>query len=517
MKIDFKQLCENFSIHEQLSLEMLSRARKLDEDKANLLMNPQKEIFIPHINGTSIIDGRDDFSYSINKNEAIPRIKELLPELDLYLYTADSQREDEIWRFSREGLTELGYQLSPFIAYGILNGGSATSYIDKKKNSGFFPPLYSLIHESFSKLAEIGEGLPKGLTPAYINPNGTPGFSFLELKTRALSVFSYRASKKTGIQETLPIIQMSSGITHKPLIAFFSTIQQSPLIQEFTEAGFPPFSVATEQQPLIAALTAETAGEQRNFFTQAWQKENTLLPLPGGHGQNFAVLKEDYHRLYHEGKRFCYLVNVDNLGNTPEPSYIAVTALSGSQGSFEFSVKTPIDVKGGILTEDSEHKLSCGDIGVAISPETVIEAEKAGKAILFNCATGLFNLKYLHENLDEITHGIPVRISEQNKDSGKYAQAEQVTWEIIDLMENPLIISVHKSNRFLAAKLLSEAIVTTKADELVPLLLNEHPEYQEFCNSILSAQLGFSKIMREVYAMRLVNGEWEPIPLNEIE
>ena len=76
--------------------------------------------------------------------------------------------------------------LYPYFAFGVLNGGSATSYADFKKNESFNPELFNFIKDTFDSLSENYRNLPKGITPAFINPNGKPGPSFLELKFRKL-------------------------------------------------------------------------------------------------------------------------------------------------------------------------------------------------------------------------------------------------------------------------------------------------------------------------------------------
>ena len=281
-------------------------------------------------------------------------------------------------------------------------------------------------------------------------------------------------------------------------------------------SGFSVTDVRSAKQPLISAFTSKIPGEQRSVFTHAYGDDNHLLALPGGHGQNFYVLQDIYRELLAEGKRFVYLVNVDNLGNIPYPAYVAITALTGCDGSFEFSYKSPIDIKGGILVRNSKGSLTCKDIGAAISSEEVRKAEDSGKPILFNCATGLFNLTYLTEHLDCIINNLPLRVSEQHKDAGEYAQAEQITWEIIGLMEHPTIIAVRKQDRFLAAKLLSESIMTTEASLFVPRLLKEHPYYHDFCDFSLTLEKGFHRLMKKSYGMTLQNDRWDPIALNTI-
>ncbi len=187
-----------------------------------------------------------------------------------------------------------------------------------------------------------------------------------------------------------------------------------------------------------------------------------MLLLPGGHGQNFSVLKNIYKKLLDAGKKFVYLGNVDNIGFNIDPAEAALLALTGSQAGFDFAMKTPVDVKGGILVTDTNGRLNCGDIGAAVSKDDVEEAEKQGKNILFNCATGLFNLEYLVKNIDHIIDNLPLRISDQEKETGKYSQAEQITWEVLSLLDNFLIFGVNKYSRFLASKLLVENMIISR-------------------------------------------------------
>ncbi len=468
----------------------------------------------PTIDGVQVIDGTSEEPFVIDAKQASQAISAIDPVIDLSQFAL---KEEGSWSFTPVGLEELGLRLLPYLAFGFLNGGSATSYIDSKKNSSFYPPLSELINAPFSKLAGLCDGRAKGLTPAYINEDGTPGSSFLELKLRALLIMELKASQGSGSSPSIAAFQMTSGFTHEQTIESFREYRDSPLLKDLIEAtGHDITEVLTARQSLLAAFTPAEEGFPRRIFTQAYGKQDTLLPLPGGHGQNFYVLRDIYRQLHAEGKRFAYLVNIDNLGNTPSPAYLAMTALSGCNGSFEFSFKSPVDIKGGVLVRDGQDRCSCRDIGVAIPAEAVAEAEGDGKPILFNCATGLFNLSYLTSHLDEIIDKLPLRVSEQNKDAGRYSQAEQVTWEIIDLMEKPVIIAVNKQERFLAAKLLSESIMTANAHLYTDELLKADASYRDFCDVSLSLEKGFIELMEHTYGMRRQHGRWVPLPLEEL-
>jgi UTP--glucose-1-phosphate uridylyltransferase len=76
-----------------------------------------------------------------------------------------------------------------------------------------------------------------------------------------------------------------------------------------------------------------------------------------------------------------------------------------------------------VLVQNERGVLSTKDLGVSISHEAADNQEKSGGPVLFNCATGLFDLSYLNQNLERIIAHLPLRISKQDKDIGQYLQA----------------------------------------------------------------------------------------------
>lgn len=505
MKQIDQQEFRKHKIDRELSYAVLEQVRSGDQQQSG---NSASQTFsFPVVDAQQIIDGAGDAELTLNTHEAAARLAAIDQSLNLSDFTDCSA---ETVTLEKSVLEHIGIRLLPYLAYGVLNGGSATSYIDEKKNAAFYPPLLELISEDFSKLAALSENRPKGLSPAYINPDGTPGCSYMELKMRALLLLELRYTEETGNSCRIPMFQMTSEATETPLLEAYDAYRDSPFLSDLIEqTGHDITRVISRKQPLISALTPAEDGLPRDLFTKAYGEQGRLLPLPGGHGQNFLVLKDIYRQLYAEGKRFAYLVNVDNIGNTPSPLSLAVTALTGFDGSFEFSYKSPVDIKGGVLLRGDESKeLTCRDIGVAISADEVQQAENRGKPILFNCATGLFSLEYLDRELDNIITNLPLRVSEQHKDAGVYSQAEQVTWEIIDLMEYPAVIAVHKHQRFLAAKLLSESIMSTRASRYAEELLEHNSEYRDFCDVSLKLEEGFHAMMREVFDLKLTDGRW---------
>ncbi len=453
-------------IEKEFSKKQIDRSLTLSILKRNIdgkkeALATETPIEIPEIDNKNIIDRKNLTFFDFSKEIFIHNFKRLLPE---YSYQNFGKTRGSILRLTKKELEIIGILLYPKTVFGILNGGSATSYIDRKKNQAFNPVLFSLYKDIFTNLARISRGKAKGITPAFIQKDGTPGPSFMELKLRALLVQALRYQIRTGKNEKalFPFFQMTSIHNNQQILDELARYRESPYIKDLVDkTGIPITDAKTGIQPLLPAFTPPKNNEPLQIFTSAWGKKNSILPLPGGHGQNFSVLKEIYREMHAEGKRFAYLGNIDNLGSTVDPVSLAILAMTGKEAAFDFSYKTPVDIKGGILIREGNGKLNCVDIGPAISSEEVKKNEISGKSILFNCATGLFNLDYLVKNLDMITENLPLRFSVQDKDAGYYSQAEQVTWEIMGLMDDFLVFAVDKYKRFLAAKILMESILTS--------------------------------------------------------
>ena len=77
-----------------------------------------------------------------------------------------------------------------------------------------------------------------------------------------------------------------------------------------------------------------------------------------------------YRGLLLDGYRYAYIGNVDNVGYSVDPAELAILCLSGAEAAFDFSYRTPVDVKGGILVLDASGKMTVGDLGQAIASKT---------------------------------------------------------------------------------------------------------------------------------------------------
>lgn len=418
--------------------------------------------------------------------------------------------------FTAMDLEKIGSALLPITGYGVLNGGSATSYADTKKNLALGEDVFAVLKTKFEKMALACKDQPKGLTPAYINPDGSLGASFLELKMRA-RLEQFARLKALGQEdptveealrataEFMPLFQMTSAGNNAQLLEAYKTMAQSQLLKPLSqELGIESALWHTGVQNMIAAYTHSSEGRPKRIFDHAYGKENSSLALPGGHGQCFHVLSDVFKNLYAHGTRFVYLGNVDNIAYTPDPLELALLALSGRPAAFEFSVRTPMDIKGGVLVRTENGGYTIADIGPAISFEEVLRLEKEGNTMLFNCAVGLFDLSYLVENLEELSRKLPVRFTDQDKDAGRYSQAEQVTWEVLGCLPSFLAFAVDKNERFLAAKLLIDTLLTSGVgldDERLPVTLR---------NVAQNLHQGLVSLLKKTYGLVLSCGKWVP-------
>ena len=459
---------------------------------------------LPHPDGKDIFVLRSNMKFPINKAQA----EKVLEKFAIpHSVIDDIPCNEGILHFTFDTLHKLGLYLIPYLSYGILNGGMATSYCDVKNNSKFNPELFAQTESDFGKLAQLCKGQPKGITPAYINPDGSPGYDFIELKMRSILRHIQQSQALTGkpaSEYQHAIFQMTSYNTDEKLAARYKEYKNSPILRELiAQTGVDVTEPESAIQPLIPVFTPTTAGYPLSFFKD---KDKNYYALPGGHGQNFIVLRDIYKKLLKAGKKFVYLGNVDNIGFTITPVELAVLALSERQATFDFSFKTPVDIKGGILIRERNGHLTCGDIGRAVSNEFVKKNEDAGIPILFNCATGLFNLEYLVENLERIIENLPIRLSNQNKDIGQYSQAEQITWEVIGLLDSLIIFAVEKYERFIASKLLMDNMLASDL-ECCRSYLAQH-EDTDFVRAVRSVQKGLVWNLKEQYGLELQNGRW---------
>ncbi len=462
---------------------------------------PVVPVGVPSIDGKRILDLRTPEIFRFSRSEIL-KFSERFPDIieDFEKLTSP----EKVLSLTVDELKNIGNRLFPLYSYGFLNGGSATSYADIKKNRGFNPELFELYKKAFEEMAHLAKGQPKGTTPAFVQPDGSAGPSYMELKLRAVLLKSRACSAR------IPFFQMTSVSNDETVQNALKEYSSSPWLKSLAaELDYPVWKGLTGIQPMITAYTHSREGTEKGIFHPSSEDPSGVLPLPGGHGQSFRVLKEAFQILHSRGIRFISLGNIDNLGYTPDPLSLALLALRGNPAGFDFSFKTPVDVKGGILIKDKDDRLNCVDLGVGISTDDAAALEKKGEKILFNCATGLFDLTWLLDNIDRIIANLPLRFSDQNKDAGLYSQAEQVTWEVIGLIENPLIFGIDKFKRFLAAKILMENLLTSglKLDDPAFPGSSGSGSLKE---TGISLHKGMEYLLTHEYGLYLQEGKWIP-------
>lgn len=484
-------------------------------------IKPVRATSVPRIDGSTVVDLRNSNQpnlplFSFNASEARDNLSVFGIAIPADVELATQSGKNAKASFSSSVLLQIGRKILNFTAFGILNGGSATSYADGKKNLSLGQDVFDAVSSSFAIMAPLCKDLPKGITPAYINPDGSPGASFLELKMRARLLLALQASpigqdaieqkrRSDGSGEFLPLFQMTSQSNNDVLSRYYLDAASFPLLKHIAvKGGADATNWHTGVQPMISAFSHSFEGRPKHFFDTAYGKEHSSLPLPGGHGQCFRVLSKVLKTFHDEGIRYACLGNVDNLGYAPDPIELAIMAISGQPAAFDFAVRTPMDVKGGILVEEEGGGRTIADIGSAIAFTEVLELERKGFSILFNCASGIFDLDYLVPRIDEIARKLPVRFSDQDKDAGKYSQAEQVTWEVAGLLPSFLAFAVDKKERFLAAKLLLDTLLTSGIGANNPSIPKNVRETAQALHS------GQAFLLQHMYGLEIVDGKWIP-------
>lgn len=469
------------NIDHQLTIELLHNLKR-----QRTAGSQSGRLEIPEVDGRQIIDCRGEVKLQTHRDRSIARLAKYLPYDYLKAHIIPRLQQhttaDSI-QWNRELLTEVGRALYPLCAYGVLNGGSATSYIDPIHNRRMSAPLFEEWHTMFEHAKEQYAHLPKALCPALYNRNGRAGPTFMELRARHLLRASMQMDREGG--EGVRLFQMTSQSNHNAIVqateeAFAHWHRGKP--NRAVRAQYRDTSrgggALCAPQPLLATFAhhgeAELALETTPpLFRSASAAANAsaghasasppLGPygLPGGHGQSLYVLRPLLQKLLAGGTRFVFLGNIDNLGYTLNPIGLAYLVLQDGEALFEAVPRSAVDVKGGVLARRAaDGKLCNAELGSdGVDIETVITSERAGKSVLFNCAIGLFDLERLLLKLDDYLARLPVHCLHKKTARGEYWQLEQITWDIIGLIDAPYILVGNKTERFLAAKLISETFL----------------------------------------------------------
>jgi hypothetical protein len=109
-------------------------------------------------------------------------------------------------------------------------------------------------------------------------------------------------------------------------------------------------------------------------------------------------------------------------------------------------------------------------------------------------------------------------VSEQDKEAGKYAQAEQNTWEILGLAKSPLIFAVAKTNRFVAAKMLMETLLSSPIGERMEAVPPAERPATALMATSADLQKGLGELLEKEFGyFREKNGIFQALSVVELE
>ena len=160
------------------------------------------ELSIPSFDGQTVLDGRGNALRLRLARSTVPdRLRPLLP----------GNAVAEWIDLDAQALTKIGSALLPELAFGLLNGGAATSFVDITRNQAAYPDYFPLVVDLFESQGQPLVGKPKALAPAYFHADGRPGKTFLELKILALERLSRnsRGRLPTALAESRPCTSAS--------------------------------------------------------------------------------------------------------------------------------------------------------------------------------------------------------------------------------------------------------------------------------------------------------------------
>ncbi|MBN2344323.1 MAG: hypothetical protein JXX29_23510, partial [Deltaproteobacteria bacterium] len=207
---------------------------------------------IPKVDGKRIVDVTGDVTLTVPLSEAQASLDALGAQVDLAtLGVVDGASVS----FDNAALVRLGVHLYEVLAFGVLNGGSASSYVDRSKNVGFNETLYHICESQFESLQQVSSGKPKGVTPAFINLDGSHGPSFLELKMRGVLIEAMKAQMVSGNRSKalFPMFQMTSVYNNQEVLEAYEEYREREIIAPLmTETGLQITDFATGVQPMLA-------------------------------------------------------------------------------------------------------------------------------------------------------------------------------------------------------------------------------------------------------------------------
>ena len=181
----------------------------------------------------------------------------------------------------------------------------------------------------------------------------------------------------------IPLLLMNSFHTHQETLELLEGCKTSFPIECFQQNRFLRIDKDTDQ-PLDPNLVGE----------EAW--------YPPGHGDIYSCLKYQglMDRLLSDGKEILFVSNADNLGAVSDPKIAHYMLENDIPYIMEMTPKTPADIKGGTLYEDSEGRLHLLELA-QVPQEHVNEFCSTRKFTVFNTNNIWINLRHLKKRLEQ--------------------------------------------------------------------------------------------------------------------
>jgi UTP--glucose-1-phosphate uridylyltransferase len=204
----------------------------------------------------------------------------------------------------------------------------------------------------------------------------------------------------------IPLLLMNSFHTHQETLKLLDHRKTSFPIHCFQQNRFLRIDKDTDQ-PLDPNLLGE----------DAW--------YPPGHGDIYSCLNDQglMDQLLSEGKEILFVSNADNLGAVAD-SKIAHTMLANDiPFVMEMTPKTPADIKGGTLYEDSNGKLHLLELA-QVPKEHVDEFCSTRKFKVFNTNNIWIHLRHLKKRMAQGPMNLNVIVNEKRVVSRPVIQLE---------------------------------------------------------------------------------------------
>jgi UTP--glucose-1-phosphate uridylyltransferase len=181
----------------------------------------------------------------------------------------------------------------------------------------------------------------------------------------------------------IPLLLMNSFHTHQETLKLLEKRKASFSIDCFQQNQFIRFDEDTDQ-PLDPNLLGD----------DAW--------YPPGHGDIYLCLKNQglIEQLLSKDREILFVSNADNLGAVVDPRIAHYMLNNDIPYIMEMTPKTPADIKGGTLYEDSEGQLHLLELA-QVPPEHVDEFCSTRKFSVFNTNNIWINLRHLKRRMEQ--------------------------------------------------------------------------------------------------------------------